>query len=94
MKFTINQLFSTLRPYNPFFWPQTDSTLWIITFPCPEVTLDTFGFPVGARFKNGIFGPQRPPWRPPCDEFKTKTLSLFFFIGLAVLGNHWHPHEE
>ena len=27
--------------------------------------------------KNGIFGPQRPPWRPPCDEFNTKTLPIW-----------------
>ena len=63
---------------------------------CPQVTLDTFGFLVGARWaarravfwprlpkmalfgaKNGIFGPQRPPWRPPCDDFKTKTLPIW-----------------
>ena len=68
----------------------------IITFPCPEVTLDTFGFTVRARLaarravfwprlpkmalfgaKNGIFGPQQPPRRPPCDEFKTKTLPIW-----------------
>ena len=68
----------------------------IISSPCPQVTLDTFGFLVGACWaarravfwrrlpkmalfgaKNGIFGPQRPPRRPPCDDFKTKTLPIW-----------------
>ena len=27
--------------------------------------------------KSGIFGPQQPPQRPPCDEFNTKTLPIW-----------------
>ena len=34
----------------------------IITFPCPEVTLDTFGFLVGARLgaRRAVFWPRLP----------------------------------
>ena len=28
-----NQFFSTLRPYNPLFWPQTDPAQWDHIFP-------------------------------------------------------------
>ena len=28
-----NAIFSTLRPYNPLFWPQTDSAQWDHIFP-------------------------------------------------------------
>ena len=80
----------------PFFGLRDIWLNGIISSPCPQVTLDTFGFLVGARWaarravfwprlpkmalfgaKNGIFGPQRPPWRPPCDDFKTKTLPIW-----------------
>ena len=82
----------------------------IITFPCPEVTLDTFGFLVGARLgarravfwprlpkmalfgaKNGIFGPQRPPWRPPCDDFKTKTLPIWCPVMMVTKNLEYVP---
>ena len=41
--------FFALQPYNPFFGLRRTRLNGIITSPCPEVTLDTFGFPVGAR---------------------------------------------
>ena len=86
MKFTINQSFSTLRPYSPFFWPQTNSTRWYHNFPmfwgnsgylrfsvtCP------FGCSAG-RFlapmaQNGPFWAKKamqwPSWRPNCNRIK------------------------
>ena len=41
--------FFTLHLWNPHFLAQTDRTGPIISPPYPEVTLDTFGFPVGGR---------------------------------------------
>ena len=82
----------------------------IITFPCPEVTLDTFGFLVGARLgarravfwprlpkmalfgaKNCIFGPQRPLRRPPCDDFKTKTLPIWCPVMMVTKNLEYIP---
>ena len=38
----------------------------IITSPCPEVTLDTFGFPVGARLaaRQAVFWPKMALFEP------------------------------
>ena len=41
--------FSTLLPNNPLFHLRWTLLNGIITSTCPEVTLDTFGFPVGDR---------------------------------------------
>ena len=60
----------------PIFSGQTDRTGPIISPPYPEVTLDTFGFPVGGRFavrravfrhrlpKVALFGPKSAVFGP------------------------------
>ena len=66
MKFTINQPFSTLRPYSPFFGLRRTQLDGIITSPCSEVTLDTFGFPLRARSaaRRAVFWYRWPPKWP------------------------------
>ena len=61
----------------------------IICPPCPEVTLDNFGFLVGGRFaaRGVVFrlpgrilaqnGPPRLPRGPPCMRVNTKKLSFW-----------------
>ena len=44
-----NAIFSTLCPYKPLFWAQTDPDQWDHISPYPKVILDAFGFPVDAR---------------------------------------------
>ena len=95
--FGLKMLFFLCYAHITLFFGLRQTRLYgFISSSYPEVTLDTFGFPVGARSaarravfwprltktalfgaKNGIFGPQRPPWRPPCDDFKTKTLPIW-----------------
>ena len=41
--------------------------------------------------KNGIFGPQRPPWRPPCDDFKTKTLPIWCPVMMVTKNLEYVP---
>ena len=46
----------------PIFWGQTHRTGLITCPPYPEVTLDTFGFPVGGRLaaRRAVFRPRLP----------------------------------
>ena len=105
MKFTINQPFSTLRPYSPFFWPQTNSTRWYHNFPmfwgnsgylrfsvtCP------FGCSAG-RFlapmaQNGPFWAKKamqwPSWRPNCNRIK-----LPFWCLVVMVTKNLMPFEK
>ena len=50
-------------PMKPsFFWLRRTRLIWIISPPYPEVTLDTFGFPVGGRLaaRRAVFRPRLP----------------------------------
>ena len=72
-----NLHFFTLHPYNPhFFWLRRIRLNGIISPPYPDVTLDTFSFPVGGRLaarravswprlsKVGLFGPKSAVFGP------------------------------
>ena len=41
--------------------------------------------------KNGIFGPQRPPWRPLCNEFNTKTLPIWCPVVMVTKNLEYVP---
>ena len=41
--------------------------------------------------KNGIFGPQRPPWCPPCDDFNTKTLPIWCPVMMVTKNLEYVP---
>ena len=59
-----NQFFSRYAPITYFFGLRLYQLNGIISSPCSEVTLDTFGFPVGAvRLLSGLFsGTDYPKW--------------------------------
>ena len=83
-----------------FFGLRRNRLNGIITSSCPGLTLDTFGFPEGARsaglflapmaqngpfwVKNAIFWPQWPPWHPNCNWTRTNKVA---FLVISRDGN-------
>ena len=57
-----NVLFLRYTHITIFFWLRRTRLNWIITSPCPEATLDTFGFPVGSHpaAQQAILWPRLP----------------------------------
>ena len=89
-----NSAFFYATPMKPhFFWLSRTRLIWIISPPYPEVTLDTFGFPVGGRLaarravfrhrlpKVALFGPKNAVFWPEINFWWT---SSNFFVTIMT----------
>ena len=77
----------------PIFWLRRTRLIWIISPPYPEVTLDTFCFPVGGRLaarravfrhrlpKVALFGPKNSVFWP---EINFLCTSSNFFVTIMT----------
>ena len=69
----------------PIFWGQTHRTGLITCPPYSEVTLDTFGFPVGGRLaaRRAVFRPRLPKvalFGPKSGVFGQKSIYILQFL--------------
>ena len=74
----------------PFFWLRRTRLIWIISPRYPEVTLDTFGFPVGGRLaaRRAVSWHLLPKWPFLSPKVLFLGLKLFFVAILQIFCYH------